>query len=62
MKKMIKEIIKIYTKQGFIFENRKKHIVAIHKYTKKMVTIARTPSDYRAYKNICKILDNAMAV
>ena len=34
--------------------------IIIHKYTKKMVTIARTPSDYRAYKNICKMLDNAM--
>lgn len=61
MKKIIKEIIKIYKKQGFIFENRTKHLVAIHKDTKKMVTIARTPSDYRAYKNICKMLDNAMA-
>lgn len=60
MKKMIKEIIKIYKKQGFIFENRTKHLVAIHKDTKKKVIIARTPSDYRAYKNICKMLDNAM--
>ena len=58
---MIKEIIKIYKKQGFIFENSKKHFMAIHKDTKKRVTIARTPSDYRAYKNICKMLDNAMA-
>lgn len=39
MKKMIKEIIKIYTKQGFVFENRKKHIVAIHKYTKKWLQL-----------------------
>ena len=61
MKKMIKEIIKIYKKHGFIFENRKKHIAAIYKYTKKMVIIGRIPSDYRAYKNICKMLDNAMA-
>lgn len=61
MKKMIKEIIKIYKKHGFIFENRKKHLVAIHKDTNKMVIIGRTPSDYRAYKNICKMLDNAKA-
>lgn len=60
MKKIIKEIINIYKKQGFIFENRKKHLVAIHQDTKKMVTIGRTPSDYRAYKNICKMLNNAM--
>ena len=62
MKKIIKEIIKIYKKQGFIFEKRTKHIVAIHKDTKKIVTIGKTPSDYRAYKNICKMLDNAMVV
>lgn len=59
---MIKEIIKIYTKQGFIFENRKKHLVAIHKDTEKMVKIGRMPSDYRAYKNICKYLEHAMVV
>lgn len=61
MKKMIKEIIKQYASLGFIFKNGSKHIKAIHKDTKKIVTIARTPSDSRAYKNICKMLDNTMA-
>lgn len=60
MKKMIKEVMKIYTRQGFIFENWKKHLVAIYKDAKKMVTIGMMPSDYRAYKNICKDLEYAM--
>lgn len=61
MKKMIKELMKINTRRGFRFENRKKHIVAIHQDAKKKVTMGKTPSDYRAYKNICKMLDNTMA-
>lgn len=60
MKKIIKDIIKKYKDQGFTFEKRKKHIIAFHEDTKKMVTIGSTPSDRRAYKNICKILDKAM--
>lgn len=60
MKKMIKELMKIYTRRGFRFEIRKKHIVAIHQDTKKRVTIGKTPSDYRAYKNTCKYLEHAM--
>lgn len=60
MSKTIKKIIKKYETLGFIFKNGTKHIKAVHKDTKNMVTIARTPSDYRVYKNICKMLDNAM--
>ena len=60
MSKIIKDIIKKYKILGFIFKNGTKHIVAIHHNTGKKVIIARTPSDFRAYKNICKMLDKAM--
>lgn len=56
----IKEIIKKYKPYGFMFKNGSKHIIAIHYISGKKVTIARTPSDRRAVKNICKRLDKAM--
>lgn len=62
MSKIVKEIIKKYKKLGFIFKNGSKHIVAVHSITNKIVVIARTPSDYRSYKNICKMLDNALTI
>ena len=62
MSKIVKEIMKKYKRLGFIFKQGSKHIIAVHSITNKIVVIARTPSDYRAYKNICKMLDNALTV
>lgn len=62
MSKIVKEIMKKYKRLGFIFKQGSKHIIAVHSITNKIVVIARTPSDYRAYKNICKMLDNALIV
>lgn len=61
MAKIVKDIIRKYKRLGFIFKQGSKHIIAVHSITKKIVIIARTPSDCRAYKNICKMLDNAIS-
>lgn len=58
MNKDIKEIVNKFNKI-FKFIYTKKHIKAINIITGKTVTIAKTPSDRRAKKNIIKMLEKA---